>query len=263
MTPETLYVNQASSLNRGSQVLLSVTPSTNVGIQVVGGRLIISGVKAPWVSSLTSSSKRYCTSNVVSHDCVSMCSKNDYGLHFHLFGDHSIHKHLILCLHLTQILAPRSLRKIPHHWPDILLDDRIHVPPTKFLQHSTNSTWVGVLIRTVCPLPRHGRFPSAVPATSTCTGVSAQPPTEIRLRFADAFASSSKVFLSLVMCSTDSVYTSRKRFLWGPHDVGSDSLDDATVLSLPIVVFPMLGSMCHSTLNDSYRNLFPQKTHWG
>jgi hypothetical protein len=25
----------------------------------------------------------------------------------------------------------------------------------------------------------------------------------------------------------------------------------------------MLGSMCHSTLNSSYRNLFPQKTHWG
>jgi hypothetical protein len=62
------------------------------------------------------------------------------------------------------------------------------------LQHSTNSAWVGVLISTVCPLPRHGRFPSALPASSTCTGVSAQPPTEIRLRFADAFASGSKVF---------------------------------------------------------------------
>ncbi len=31
------------------------------------------------------------------------------------------------------------------------------------------------------------------------------------------------------------------------------------VLSLPIVVFPILGSMWHSTLNGSYRNLFPQK----
>jgi hypothetical protein len=62
------------------------------------------------------------------------------------------------------------------------------------LQNSTNSAWVGVLISTVCPLPRHGRFPSALPAASTCTGVSAQPPTEIRLRFADAFASASKVF---------------------------------------------------------------------
>jgi hypothetical protein len=35
---------------------------------------------------------------------------------------------------------------------------------------------------------------SALPAVSTCTGVSAQPPTEIRLRFADVFASVSKVF---------------------------------------------------------------------
>jgi hypothetical protein len=43
------------------------------------------------------------------------CTKKDYGLHFHLFGVHSIHKHLILCLHLDQILVPRSLRKILHH----------------------------------------------------------------------------------------------------------------------------------------------------
>ncbi len=72
MTPETLYVNQARSLNRGSPVLLSVTPSRNVAIQVAWGSLSISGVKAPWASSLTSSSNRYCTSNVVSQksDCV-------------------------------------------------------------------------------------------------------------------------------------------------------------------------------------------------
>ncbi len=62
------------------------------------------------------------------------------------------------------------------------------------LQHSTNSDWVGVLISTVCPLPRHGHFPSALHATSTCTGMSAQPPTDIRLRFADTFASANKVF---------------------------------------------------------------------
>ncbi len=66
----------------------------------------ISRVKAPCASSLTSSSKRYCISNVVSHDCVSMCTKKDYRLHCHLLGDHNIHKHLILCLHLAQILAP-------------------------------------------------------------------------------------------------------------------------------------------------------------
>jgi hypothetical protein len=47
-------------------------------------------------------------------------------------------------------------------------------------------------------------------SVSTCTGVSAQPPTEIRLRFADAFASASKVFLSLTMRTADSTCTSRK-----------------------------------------------------
>ncbi len=134
--PETLYVNQTSS-HRVSQLLLSVTPSTNVtvAIQVVWGSLSISGVKTPWTSSLTSSSKRYCTSNVVSHDYVSMCSKKDYGLHCHLFGVHIIHKHLILCLRLTQNLAPRSLRKILHHWPDIFLDTTIHVPSTTLFVH--------------------------------------------------------------------------------------------------------------------------------
>ena len=94
MTPETLYANQTSSLNRGSPVILSVTLSTYVGIQVPWGRLSISGVKVPWVSSLTSSSKRYCTPNVVSHDCVSMCTNKDYVLHCHLFGTNGIHKHV-------------------------------------------------------------------------------------------------------------------------------------------------------------------------
>jgi hypothetical protein len=79
--------------------------------------------------------------------------------------------------------------------------------------------------------------------------------TDIRMRFADAFASASKVFLSLTIRDRISAYTSRKRFLWGPHDVGSDSLHSTTVLSLPVVTFPMLGSIWHSTLYDSYRNV--------
>jgi hypothetical protein len=66
MTPETLYVNKTNSLNSGSLVFWSVTPSRNVVIQVPWGSLSISGVKAPWVSSLTSSSKRYCTSQSIS-----------------------------------------------------------------------------------------------------------------------------------------------------------------------------------------------------
>ena len=39
-----------------------------------------------------------------------------------------------------------------------------------------------------------------IPDVSTSTGASAQPPTDIRLRFADVFASASKVCLSLTMC---------------------------------------------------------------
>ncbi len=41
--------------------------------------------------------------------------EKDYGLHCHLLGAHSIRKHLILCLHLAQILVSRSLGKILHH----------------------------------------------------------------------------------------------------------------------------------------------------
>ncbi len=58
----------------------------------------------------------------------------------------------------------------------------------------------------------------------------------------------SKVFLSLTIRSRISVCTSKQRFLWGPRDVGSDSLHTVTVLSLHVVTFPMLGSMWHSTL---------------
>jgi hypothetical protein len=84
---------------------------------------------------LTSSSKRYCALNVVSHDCVSMCVKKNYGLHCHMLGTHSFfHKHLILCLHLAQILAPRILRKILSRLFLIISS----------IQHSTNSTWVGL-----------------------------------------------------------------------------------------------------------------------
>ncbi len=34
-------------------------------------------------------------------------------------------------LHLDEILAPRSLRKILNHGPDVLLDPLVHLPPTK------------------------------------------------------------------------------------------------------------------------------------
>jgi hypothetical protein len=67
---------------------------------------------------------------------------------------------------------------------------------------------------------------------STSTGVSAQPPTDIRLCFDDEFVSVIKVCLSLVVCSRIFAYSSKKRFLWGPHDVGCDSFHGVTVLFL-------------------------------
>ncbi len=226
------------------------------------------------MSAIVTDNIAYCTSNVVSHNCVSMCTKKDYRLHCHLIGSHSIHKHLILYLHLAQILAPRSLSKILHHWPDILLDTRIHVPiiflvnvswwgkvvslfPSAVplpmhtdvwpmwevvtrdlrkrgsstrtggrpflimssLQHPTNLAWVGVLISiTFC-----NEIQRSVCTTST--------ETDINLRFTDASSSWSNVFLSIDMYARISGYTFKKRFLWGPHDVGSDSLHGVTVLS--------------------------------
>ena len=64
----------------GGPLLLSVTPSKNVSIQF-SESCIISGVKVPWPSSFTSSSKRYRRLNtdtivtdvvlhLVSYDCV-------------------------------------------------------------------------------------------------------------------------------------------------------------------------------------------------
>jgi hypothetical protein len=87
-------------------------------------------------------------SGCVPRMCVSMCVSvcvEDCGLHCHLSGTHNIRKHLKLYLHLPEILGGRSFLIIVS------------------FQHSTNSDWVGVLVRiysTVWPLPRHGRFPS-------------------------------------------------------------------------------------------------------
>ena len=67
--------------------------------------------------------------------------------HTHLFWDHSIHKHGVLNLHLVEILVPRRLQKIPHHVPDVLLDD-------------LNSGWVGTFTSVSWPetKPTHPRF---------------------------------------------------------------------------------------------------------
>ncbi len=99
------------------------------------------------------------------------------------------------------------------------------------------------------------------------------------------------LFVSIVMSARISVCPSKKRFLWGTHDVGSDSLRTETVLSIQVVGFPMFyyelqikrelkgthlcgcrfndsnvgvhDYMWNSTLNSSYWNLFQQKTHSG
>ena len=69
---------------------------------------------------ITSSSKRYYTPNVVSHDCVSMCTEED---------------------HSSVIITGGR--------PFLIITS---------LQHSTNSEWVGVLVNTVCPLSRHQHY---------------------------------------------------------------------------------------------------------
>jgi hypothetical protein len=62
------------------------------------------------------------------------------------------------------------------------------------------------------------------------------------LRFADAFASASKVFLSLVMLGFLPALP-ENGFYEDLATLVSDSFHAATVLSLPIVSFPMLGSI--------------------
>jgi len=59
-------------------------------------------------------------------------------------------------------------------------------------------------------------------------------------------ASASKVLWTHCMRTRISACTAKKRFLCGPRDVDCDSLNAATVLSVP-VAFPMLGSAWHST----------------
>ncbi len=115
-------VNQSSSLNRGSLVLVSVTPSRNVGIQVGWG--IISGVKGPWVSSLTSSSKRYCTPNVVTLNCVKRVPRKS--------------------LYYTE--SPTCTPQYPQT-SDTCPSEKIVCPWQKQLSF---------LVKSVCPFPRHG-----------------------------------------------------------------------------------------------------------
>jgi hypothetical protein len=73
------------------------------------------------------------------------------------------------------------------------------------------------------------------------------PPTDMRFRLFDASADESNDFLSHCVLARIAVCTAKKRVLFGPHDVDRDSAHAATTLSLPVIVFEMLGSMWHST----------------
>jgi hypothetical protein len=62
-------------------------------------------------------------------------------------------------------------------------------------------------------------------------------------RLFDASADASNDFLSHCILARIAACTDKKRVLFGPHDVDCDSAHSATTLSLPVVVFEMLGSM--------------------
>jgi hypothetical protein len=81
--------------------------------------------------------------------------------------------------------------------------------------------------------------------------VSVQPPTNNRFRFVD------EVFYVSQMLMSHSLYTytclNQKRFLWGPLDVGSDSLHTVTVLSLPVDFCIPCSNILHWTFhNDTF-----------
>ena len=85
------------------------------------------------------------------------------------------------------------------------------------LQHSTNTLWVGVLVSTVCQLQRHGRFPSVLlPPATRSTGVSAQPPTKNRFRFATVLSLPVVVFpCDILHCTLHTETCSRKKLTQG------------------------------------------------
>jgi len=131
--------------------------------------------------------------------------------------------------------------------------------------YRVSSYWLGGFVSIVCPLPRHWRFASALSSPHRSTALSSCPPTNIRFRFFDVSASASKDFLShcKLHLGRITVYTAKKRVLFGPRDVDCDSAHAATSLSLPVDAFVMVGSMWHSTSPFPHRYFFPQKTHWG
>ncbi len=91
------------------------------------------------------------------------------------------------------------------------------------------------------------RFESTLPSPHRSTTLSACPPTNIRFRFFDSSACVCKVFLSHSILTCMTVCTSKKRVLFGAHDVPCDFAHSVTSLSLSVVVFVMMGSMWHST----------------
>jgi hypothetical protein len=109
-TPETLYVNQTSSLNRGdrwfcSYHLQQITVTSRLLEEVWSFRGWKHHERRPWPRHQNDTVHSMLLVTIVSVLCV-LVTKTDYGLHCHLLGAHNIHKHLMLRLHLVQILAP-------------------------------------------------------------------------------------------------------------------------------------------------------------
>ncbi len=64
-----------------------------------------------------------------------------------------------------------------------------------------------------------------------------------QVAFFDAFTVTSKDFLSHCILTRITTCTDKKRVLFGTRDVDCDSTHSVTTLSLPVVVFEMLGSI--------------------
>ena len=92
------------------------------------------------------------------------------------------------------------------------------------LQHSSNLVWLGCFVSIVCPLPRQGRFASALPSPHRSTALSGYPP----MLYADMlWICVGKAFCSGHVMLIVILHTMRQPFpcqllfskCWGPCDI--------------------------------------------
>jgi hypothetical protein len=135
-TPETLYVNQTSSLNKGNAVHLSVTPSRNVAIQVAWGSLSISGWKhhehRPWPRHQNDTVHSILSVTIA---IASVCVPRKIMDYTIACLEPTASTNISYCAFILLKSLPPGALKILHHWPGILFDTGIHVPPTKLSVH--------------------------------------------------------------------------------------------------------------------------------